>query len=206
MNEAPTTPVGYMKNAAGHLVPREAVREQDLLRNEVAIRLARRAEQLSQALAEYKRAALAEIDDLVQIAADRYDAVLGGRKGNVSITSYDGEYRIVRQMAERIAFTEEIEAAKALINQCITRWSEGASDNIRILVDRAFRTDTKGQLKTASVLELMRLDIEDNDWQMAMLAIKDAIQTVGTATYVRVYRRIGVTDQYSPVPLDLATV
>ena len=78
--------------------------------------------------------------------------------------------------------------------------------NIRALVDRAFRTDTKGQLKTAAVLELMRIDIDDAEWKRAMAAIRDSIQTTGTATYVRVYRRVGASDQYEAVPLDLAAV
>jgi hypothetical protein len=55
---------------------------------------------------------------------------------------------VQRSVADRIQFTEEIEAAKALINQCIARWSEGANDNIRAIVDRAFSKDTKGQIKT----------------------------------------------------------
>ena len=199
-------PDGYMQNAAGHLVPRDQVREHDLLRDDVARRLATKAEALNLALAEFKRESLSEIADLVRIAGERYDVVLGGKKGNVQVSTFDGTYKVVRAVAERIEFTEEIEAAKQLINNCIARWSEGANNNIRILVDRAFRTDTKGQLKTAAVLELMRMEITDEEWKRAMQAIRDAIQSTGTATYVRVYKRVGDSGQYEAVPLDLAAV
>ena len=199
-------PEGYLRNAAGHLVPKAQVREHDLLRDDVTRRLVAEAEALHNALAQFKRTALSEISDLVRIAAERYDVVLGGKKGNVSITTYDGAFKVVRSIAERITFTEEIEAAKALINSCIARWSEGANDKIRVLVDRAFRTDDKGQLKTAAVLELMRLDMDDEEWERAMQAIRDSIQAAGTATYVRVYRRVGDSDQYEAIPLDLAAV
>ena len=195
-----------MKNALGHLVPRANVREQDLLRDEVARNLASHASVLHQALADFKKKALADIADLVKIAGERYEVVLGGKKGNVSINTYDGKYKVQRAVADRIQFTEEIEAAKALINQCIARWSEGANDNIRAIVDRAFSKDTKGQLKTAAVLDLMRLDIDDAEWKRAMEAIRDSIQTTGTAIYVRVYERIGDSDQYKAIPLDLAAV
>lgn len=201
-----TIPEGYMKNAQGHLVPRANVREQDLMRDEVARSLAGEASVLNKALAAYKKKALGDIADLVKIAGERYDVVLGGKKGNVCINTYDGKYKVQRSVADRIQFTEEIEAAKALINQCIARWSEGANDNIRAIVDRAFSKDTKGQLKTASVLDLMRLDIDDDEWKRAMEAIRDSIQTTGTATYVRVYERIGDSDQYKAIPLDLAAV
>jgi aminopeptidase N len=113
---------------------------------------------------------------------------------------------VVRSVAKLVSFTEELEAAKALINGCIDRWSQGANANIRALVDRAFRTDGKGQIKTAAVLELLRLEIDDDDWKTAMRALTDSIQSTGTATYVRVYERIGESDQYRPVSLDLAQV
>ncbi len=199
-------PPGYMQNAVGHLVPIDNVREQDKLRDEAVRRLVSRGLQINQALADYKRQALAEIADLIQIAADKFEVTIGGRKGNVTLTSYDGRYKIQRQVADRIQFGEELEAAKELINQCIDRWSEGANDNIRALVDRAFRTDTKGQIKTASVLELLRLEIDDTQWKRAMEAIKDSIQTTGTAVYIRISERIGTTDQYKAIPLDLAAV
>lgn len=201
-----TIPEGYMKNALGHLVPRANVREQDLMRDQVALSLAIEASALNKALAAFKKKALGDIADLVKIAGERYEVVLGGKKGNVSINTYDGKYKVQRSVADRIQFTEEIEAAKSLINQCIARWSEGANDNIRAIVDRAFSKDTKGQLKTASVLDLMRLDIDDEEWKRAMEAIRDSIQTTGTAIYVRVYERIGDSDQYKAIPLDLAAV
>lgn len=206
MNSHTNIPAGYMQNAAGHLVPTDQVREQDLLRDEVARELARQARELSQALTAFKRQALGDIADLVRIAGERYDVKLGGNKGNVQISTYDGRYKIARQVAERITFTEELEAAKTLINACIERWSQGANPHIRALVDRAFRTDSKGQIKTAAVLELLRLEIDDDEWISAMDAIKDSIQATGTAIYVRVYERVGDSDQYRAIPLDLAAV
>lgn len=205
MNTA-TIPEGYVLNASGHLVPKDQVREQDKLRDEVARSLAEEAKDLSVRLASFKQRALADIEDLVKISAERYDVKLGGKKGNVTASTYDGHYKVQRNYSERVQFTEELEAAKALINECIMRWSEGANVNIRALVDRAFRTDSKGQIKTTAVLELLRLDIEDKDWERAMAALKDSIQSAGTAVYVRVYERVGQSDQYRAVVLDLAAV
>lgn len=201
-----TIPDGYMQNAAGHLVPEDQVREHDKLRDATVRMLAERAELLNQELTQFKRKALEDIADLVAIAADRYGVKLGGEKGNVTLLSYDGEYKITRQASERFGFTEEIEAAKALIDECINRWSENSNAYIRVLVDRAFRTDTKGQLKTSAILDLLRADIDDPGWKKAMEALRDSIQVAGTAIYVRFYRRVGKSDQYESLPLDLASV
>ncbi|WP_018169117.1 DUF3164 family protein [Thioalkalivibrio sp. ALMg9] len=199
-------PDGYMKNSAGHLVPESQVREHDKLRDQTARDLTAEALELNRRLTAFKKRALADIADLVSVAASRYEVHLGGKKGNVTVTTYDGRYRVVRSYAERLSFTEELEAAKELINQCIERWSEGANVNIKALVDRAFRTDSQGQIKTTAVLELLRLEIEDGDWERAMEALRDSIQTTGTAVYIRVYERRDGTDQYRPIPLDLAAV
>lgn len=201
-----TVPEGYMRNALGHLVPREQVREHDLLRDQVANTLIAEAIELSQRLKNFKARALSDIEGLVQLAGERYGARMGGEKGNVTVSTYDGGGRVQRSVAEKIAFTEEILAAKTLINQCIDRWSQGANANYRALVDRAFRTDAKGQLKTSAILDLLRLEIEDAEWKSAMKAIQDSIQAVGTSTYIRVYQRVGESDQYVAIPLDLASV
>lgn len=206
MAETIQIPAGFVKNAAGHLVPEHQVREHDKLRDGVARDLSTIALDINKALAEFKTKALADIDDLIAISNERYGVTIGGKKGNASITTYDGQFKIERAMAERITFTEEILAAKELIDQCIRKWSEGANSHLRVLVDRAFRANRQGQIKTGDVLSLLRVEIDDPDWKRAMEALKDSIQVNGTAVYIRVYQRIGQSDQYQPINLNIAAV
>ena len=70
----------------------------------------------------------------------------------------------------------------------------------------AAERELSGGEYTAAVLDLMRVQIDDGEWKRAMEAIRGSIQAVGTATYVRVYRRVGASGQYEAVPLDLAAV
>lgn len=124
-SQAVAIPAGFVMNAAGHLVPEHQVREHDKLRDGVARDLGNAAEHISALLADFKKQALADIADLIAVSSERYGVQLGGQKGNVSITTYDGQYKIERAYADRIVFTEEILAARELINQCISTWSEG---------------------------------------------------------------------------------
>lgn len=199
-------PAGFVMNAAGHLVPEHQVREHDKLRDQVAAELAEQAIGLSQGLAAFKAKALADIEDLVAISNERYGVKVGGKKGNVSFITYDGKFKVERAMADRIVFTEEILAAKELIDQCIRKWSEGADQHLRVLVDRAFRANRQGQIKTGDVLSLLRVEIDDLDWKVAMEALKDSIQVNGTAVYIRIYQRVGATDRYEPINLNIAAV
>lgn len=208
MADTNPTPVpdGYVRNGAGHLVPEHQVREHDKLRDSVASDLACMALDINKALVGFKAKALADIDDLIAISHERYGVKIGGKKGNASITTYDGKFKVERQMAERLRFTEEILAAKELIDRCIRKWSEGANNHLRVLVDRAFRANRQGQIKTGDVLSLLRIEIDDADWKLAMEALKDSIQVNGTAVYIRVYQRIGDTDRYEPINLNIAAV
>lgn len=201
-----TIPAGYMLNALGHLVPEANVREQDKLRDQVARSLVAEARSINAQLAAFKKKSLGDIDDLVKIAGERYDVALGGKKGNISVSTYDGKFKVQRSVADVLQFTEEMEAAKALIMACIKRWSEGANPHMSTLVSRAFAPGRNGQLKTAAVLDLLRIEFEDVEWKKAMEALKDSIATNGTAIYVRVYERIGDSGQYKAIPLDLAAV
>ena len=195
-------PDGFVKNATGHLVPEHQVREQDKLRDNVARDLAAQAVAISDSMTAFKAKALADIEDLISISLERYGVKLGGKKGNVSITTYDGEFKIERALANRLSFTEEILAAKELIYACIRKWSAGADRHLMALVDRAF-TGRNGEIRTNDVLDLMRLEIDDEDWKTAMEALRDSIQVNGKAVYIRVYRRIG-DDRYEQINLNLA--
>lgn len=199
-------PAGYMLNAQGHLVPEANVKEQDKLRDRVVTDLVQEAIEINKQLAAFKAKALSDVADLIQIAADKYEVSLGGKKGNVRLTSYSGRYRVERIFAEQIQFTEELEAAQELFGSCLDRWTENADGNIRALVDRAFKTGRNKQIRTSELLGLLRLDIDDPEWQRACDALKDSINVSGSTVYVRVYERIKDTDRYRQIPLDLASV
>lgn len=201
-----TIPEGYMQNAQGNLVPEANVREQDKLRDAIVTDLVEDGIRLSFELAKFKQRALSEIADLIQISADKYEVQIGKGKGNVRLKSYSGKYRIDRCYQERMEFTEELEAAQVLFTQCLDRWTEHADNNIRALVDRAFKAGKNRQIRTSELLGLLRLEIKDPDWIKACEALKDSINIAGTTVYIRIYERIGDSDRYRQIPLDLASV
>lgn len=197
-------PAGYWQKANGELTPESMVKPVDRQRDEFVRTLVARAENLSRALAEFKASAFVEFDAFVQMSAKEYKAKLGGAKGNVTMFSYDGRYKAVRQIQEHLTFDERLQAAKQLIDECIQTWAEGSSDEIKALINNAFQVSKEGQINTASVLGLKRLNIKDKKWQRAMQAISDSVQVSGTKPYIRFYKRVGDTDQYQAISLDMA--
>lgn len=199
-------PEGYKEDAAGRLVPIATIRPIDIARDELVLEIVESARQLSEAIAKFKSSAFGDIAAFVSMSAEEYGVKIGGSKGNVTLLSFDGRYKIQRAIAESLSFDERLQAAKELIDQCITDWSQGSSPEIRALVNDAFQVDQAGKINTGRVLGLRRLDIKDERWLGAMTAISEAVQVVGSKAYVRVYERVGDTGQYQPIPLDVAGV
>ena len=200
------TPVDVMININGHAIPKDQVHEQDKLRNQVVMDLVKEALLLNNHLADFKRRSYNDVADFVSIVAEKFKIKVGGEKGNINLISYDGRYKVVLSIADRMSFTPELEAAKALMTQSIKERTQGGRHLVQGLVDRAFNINSDGQAKTATVLGLLRLDIDDEQWRHAMSCLKDAIQTNNTANYIRVYERIGNSGQYQAIPLDIAAV
>lgn len=200
------TPAGFMKDARGRLVPQALVRPADLLRDQLVRNLNEQAAALSDKLHDFKALAFSELLALVDLSAEEYGVKLGGAKGNTTFYSFDGALKIQIANADTVAFDERLQAAKEMIDNCISSWSRGADPKIQLLVQRAFETDRKGKLSTGRILELRRANIDDPQWKQAMDAISESVMVVGTRSYIRFYRRVGDTEQYVAVPLDIATV
>lgn len=200
-------PAGYMQDAQGRLVPESLIKPIDKARDQLVQELIAKAVAVNEALAKFKTATFGDIAAFVDMSAEQYDTKLGGKKGNVTLFSFDGKFKVQFAVSENIQFDERLQAAKALIDECITEWSQGSSPEIQVLVQDAFKTDSEGNLNHGRILGLRRLEIADERWKRAMQAIGESVQVVGSKQYVRFYqRRADDTDQYEAIPLDMAAL
>lgn len=197
---------GYWVDAKGVMTPQQLVKDIDKARDTIVGEVVTRAIEVNRLLADFKLQAFADIAAFVDLSANEYGVSLGGNKGNVTLYTFDGQYKIQRAMQDRIAFDERLQAAKSLIDECLAEWTEGAKPEIHAIINRAFQTEKEGEVNTGSVLALRRLDIADERWKRAMIAIGEAVQVVGSRSYIRVYKRVGDTSQYEAISLDIAGV
>ena len=199
-------PAGYWQDASGSLIPESKIKDIDKLRHQVVTDLCVMAEKSRDGLADFKAHAMQEVAALVSTSMEQYGVKAGGEKGNVTLISFDGRYKLVRSMQDKLTFGEQLMAAKALIDECVHEWASNADDNIKVLVNHAFQTDKEGKINTGRVLGLRRLEIRDAKWQSAMQAIADSIQIASTKPYVRFYKRNDTTGEYESISLDVAAV
>lgn len=194
------------RNAQGHWVEIDNIDDIDLARDELVMELVEKAISQREQLIRLKAEMMGDIQAFIELSMERYGVKVGGKKGNVSLTSFDGNYRIIRQISDNLSFDERLQAAKALIDECIHEWTDSSSANVKTLIDHAFQVDREGNINTGRVLGLRRLKITDKKWQRAMDAISDSIQIIDSKPYVRMYKRDSDTDRYMPISLDIAGV
>lgn len=199
-------PQGYKQDAKGRLIPVETIKPIDMARDQLVGEIVKKAQAVSETLADFKTGVFADIGAFIELSAERYDAKLGGAKGNVTLVSFDGRYKVQRAIQDTLTFDEGLQAAKALIDECVHEWTEGARSEIRALINDAFNVDKEGNISTGRILSLRRLDIQDEKWQRAMTALSDSVRVQCSKSYIRVYERVGDTDQYRAIPLDIAGV
>ncbi|MFW1857887.1 DUF3164 family protein [Acinetobacter defluvii] len=205
MNAVTQIPEGFKQDSKGRLVPESTIKPIDFERDALVIRLIKNVKEVQQQLKQFKALAFGDIAAFVDLSLEQYDVHLGGNKGNITLYSFDGQYKIVRQIQDSLRFDERLQAAKVLIDECIQSWSADSNDHLKVLILDAFQVDKEGKISTGRVLGLRRHDIKDEKWLQAMDAIAESINIVDSKSYVRFYER-DKDGKYQAISLDFANV
>ena len=197
-------PLGYERDAKGRLVPERLVGEHILLEDATVRTIAAYALDLHRQIHRFVGHCyddLAAWDDLI---AERYGLRRrGGAKGNRTYTTLDGTLKVVVQVQDRITFGPELQVARALVDECIAEWADGAREEIQALVRHAFEPDQEGKVNREAVFRLRKLDIDDARWCAAQSAITDAIRIIGSASYIRFYVRATPERRWTAITIDM---
>ncbi|QLK47167.1 DUF3164 family protein [Vibrio owensii] len=178
-----------MMDRKGRLVPEGLVDKHDLEMNDFVQRMVGKAREQQELLRSFKVESFGECHAFLDLLAEKYGRKLGGEKGNVTFSSYDGSKQVQISVQNSLAFGPELQVAKELIDECLNDWSEGADDNLKVVITDAFDVDKEGNLNTGRILSLRRIAIEDERWQKAMKAIGDSILISSTKPYIRFKER-----------------
>lgn len=199
-------PAGYMRKPNGDLTPVEMISALDMMRDALVHELVAGATRHAAELAGFKRKVFTDIYAFAAESAAKYDAQVGGKKGNISLTTFDGRFKVQMASADNITFDERLQVAKTLIDECINEWAATSRPEIKVIVQQAFNTDKEGEVNVGRILALKRLEISDERWKRAMQAITDGVQVTGTKQYVRFYERKPGSEQYQAISLDIAAI
>jgi len=197
----------YMTDAQGRLVHKDNVEEIDKCRDELVRHIVHNALSVQQRLVDFKENSMSQIEKFVELSAMDYDVQIGGRKGNITLYSYDGRYKLQVAIAEYLVFDERLQVAKKMIDDCLTSWTEGSRSEVKTIIQDAFSVNQEGKINTRRILALRKLAIHDAMWRRAMDAISDSLQVAGSKQYLRIYERVeGLRDAWKHISLDMAAI
>ena len=198
--------VDYMENGKGDLVPVSNIKEQDLERDDLVGEIAFGWKQHGQSIKDFKYHSIGEMMAFVELQAEKYGVKIS-KKGNFTLQTFNGKYQLKISISEHKSFNEQLTVAKEIVDECVREWSSESNMNLITLVNSAFDIDEKGNISTARIFELLKMEIKDNTgrWTKAMNLIKDSITIIGSKQYVRLYER-DEQGKYVIVPLDIAAL
>ncbi|ENN99776.1 MULTISPECIES: DUF3164 family protein [Pseudoalteromonas] len=184
-------PEGYLKDGKGNLVAIANIKQTDLIKDEFVKKAIDKALEMQETLAEFKQSLMAEADDFIELLAQEHGVNLGGKKGNVTLRTFDSQLKVTLQTQERIELGPELSLAKELIDQCLDEWTEGGNQNIKAIVSKTFNTDKQGSLNPQRILALRKLEISDDSgkWTKAMNIIAESVGVVDSTRFIRFYKQ-----------------
>lgn len=202
-----TPPEGWVLNDKGQMVTAASIKPQTALEDQMVRKVLEYAVQLANQIRRFRNHVFADAETFQALLLEKYEITKRGArgKGNVTFTSVDGLLKFQIAIGERIAFGPELAVARAAFAECIADWSEGARDEMRVLVDQAFEADKEGNVSREAVFRLLRVEFEDPRWKAGQNAIRDSIRIVGSKAYPRFSVRDNVESPWRSVPIDLAS-
>jgi hypothetical protein len=94
----------FMTDSQGRQVPMDMVRDIDKLRDQTVRTIAEKALAMRDTLAVLKQELRGDLLSYPPLSAERFGKTYGGKKGNITLMSYDGSLRLVLSVNEHIVF------------------------------------------------------------------------------------------------------
>jgi len=194
-----------MTDSKGRAIPVEYVQPHDRAKDRLVRTIHKQATSLHTRLVTFREDALKRIFAFVTKAGQAYDVDVGGKKGNITLRSFDGLMKVQLAVADNIEFDERLAIAQQLISEYLSEISKGADPGLVELVHKAFYADSQGRLRTGQVLGLRTINIKHPKWRKAMDVIVDSITVQSSKQYVRVYARENTDADWTLLQLNIAS-
>lgn len=196
-----------MIDAQGQAVPLSYVKPYDRERDRVATRILKRWEAEHARLARLKADTLADIAKLQEFGRDKCEVKIGGDKGNVQFSSFDGLTRVRLDARTMVEFDDRFNQAQKLILEYADDLAGATGERDIVTIIRAALTPSAGgMLARSRVIGLLRLNIKAGKWIQAMDLLRDCQFVKSGKTYIYVEARTSINDEWAMIPLDVAAI
>lgn len=194
-----------MTDSQGQAVPISYVKPYDRERDRVARRILKRWQDERDRLARLKAETLADIAKLQAFGAAK-ETKVGGAKGNVQFSSFDGLIRVRVDARTMVEFDDRFRQAQELILSYADELAGATGErDIATIIRAALTPNAGGMLARSRVIGLLRLNINAEKWLRAMELLRECQLVKAGKSYIYVETRDGGGD-WDMIPLDIAAI
>ncbi|MDQ7084424.1 MAG: DUF3164 family protein [Sulfurovum sp.] len=195
-------------NKKGETVHPDMVRADDKMKDELVYDILEKVNEKREVLRDFKKEALQDIATYMEILRDEYglDVTKKSNKGNITLESFDGLKKVQIAVATHIGFDEKLTFAKEKFDMYFKEITKDANGDLKTLIMKVFEVDKKGNVNVKQILSLKSYDIEHPLWIEAMAIIDDAIEVVGSKSYIRFYERKSTEDKWENISLNISDI
>jgi hypothetical protein len=193
--------------ATGQSVPYSFVPRRDKKATKIINKHIKVAQAISDKLTALRSTALQDITDFVAWSESENGVeTIGGAKGNINLTSFDGLTQIRVRKPEYIEFDERMEQAKTIMFEYLDSLGNSPEAKIAIaIVTEAFTTTRDGRVRADAVLAVdRRIRLDAPQWRKAMALLHESRMAIAAKTYVRFYTRKDTESDFAMISLNIA--
>jgi len=197
----------FWTDKRGQEVHRDLVPHEEKLKTELVYDIVERAQKGVKLMERFKEQTTASIREYMEMMRSKYNLdVAKGSKGNLTLQSFDGLRKIQVAVQQHIDFDEKLSLAKEKIDAYLKEKTKDADPEIQTLIMNAFEVDKKGNVDAKKIFALKKYKISDPLWKEAMELIDEAVEIVGSKSYIRFYVRGSIDEKWHNVSLDFASI
>lgn len=198
----------YMINGRGEKVHVDLIKGDELMRDTLVNALLADAEVFRGMLAEFRAKSEQRVEEYMNTLMEKYriNAMARSKKGNITLENYASTAKIQIAVQDKLAFDEKIQLAKMKFDEYFEQVTAQSSEEIKLLINKAFDVDKEGNVDVKKILELRSYDIRHPKWVEGVALIEEAKKVVHSKRFIRFYRRNDPDAKWEHVSLDLAAV
>lgn len=196
----------YKINARGEKVHIDLIKKDELMRDELVNNLIGEAEAFREIMSEFRKKAEGQVDAYFDELMTKYNinAKANTKKGNITLENFSSTAKVQIAVTDKLSFDEKIQLAKMKFDEYFEQVTVGSSEEVKLLINKAFDVDKEGNVDVKKILELRSYNIRHPKWVEGVALIEESKKIVSSKSYIRFYKRESPDKAWGHVSLDIA--
>lgn len=179
---------GHMIDHKGRQVPLSIIPKHTLERDALVKQLFAEAKSFSDKKYDFYSAMFHAVENFQMEAATRHNVKIGGEKGHITLTSYDGHIQIVIDINRKIQFNEMLGASLEKAAKIVHKHAENGTPFIKSIANWLIDGWDVKNLPAFKLMMLVHANIDDQEWPEVRKMLEESYDFVAGNKCLNVYQ------------------